>query len=318
MVKRADVHNTQEATSCSRTAGPRTRRSAGCRARNHAGGAAAARARRPHQVLRHRRRRALASPRGSLVPHKDQTWPASCRRQSLGRLARQAATRSAGNLGGDMIATAAASCSSTSTHGRALRSSATRRRRDRRPPRAALRAVRHERAPRGRAALEGDRRARAGTHRTGLQASRSYAGWPWRAARQHALRRGRHATSTSSRHRVAASVTAIRTTWSRSSEGGAADLRLLHHRARVRFSRRSARSLPRGSRASSSSRAARGGGGGVAAAKIVTGRHEVLGWGGFHGKTGGVLGLLGSDSSTTGPFLPGQHLTPYATAIAAR
>ena len=49
-------------------------------------------------------------------------------------------------------------------------------------------------------------------------------------------------------------------------------------------------------------------------AKIVTGRHEVLGfWGGFHGKTGGVLGLLGSDfKHHLGPFLPGQHLTPYA------
>ncbi|HEV8616098.1 MAG TPA: aspartate aminotransferase family protein [Methylomirabilota bacterium] len=49
-------------------------------------------------------------------------------------------------------------------------------------------------------------------------------------------------------------------------------------------------------------------------AKIVTGRHEVLGfWGGFHGKTGGVLGLLGSDfKHHLGPFVPGQHLTPYA------
>ena len=49
-------------------------------------------------------------------------------------------------------------------------------------------------------------------------------------------------------------------------------------------------------------------------AKVATGRHEVLGfWGGFHGKTGGVLGLLGSDfKHRLGPFLPGQHLTPYA------
>ena len=49
-------------------------------------------------------------------------------------------------------------------------------------------------------------------------------------------------------------------------------------------------------------------------AKLATGRHEVLGfWGGFHGKTGGVLGLLGSDfKHHLGPFLPGQHLTPYA------
>src|SRR5438445_3706597 len=49
-------------------------------------------------------------------------------------------------------------------------------------------------------------------------------------------------------------------------------------------------------------------------AKLATKRHEVLGfWGGFHGKTGGVLGLLGSDfKHGLGPFLPGQHLSPYA------
>jgi len=45
-----------------------------------------------------------------------------------------------------------------------------------------------------------------------------------------------------------------------------------------------------------------------------TGHQEVVGfWGGFHGKTGGVLGLLGSDfKHHLGPFLPGQHLTPFA------
>ena len=49
-------------------------------------------------------------------------------------------------------------------------------------------------------------------------------------------------------------------------------------------------------------------------AKAATGKPEVIGfWGGFHGKTGGVLGLLGSDfKHHLGPFLPGQHLTPYA------
>ena len=49
-------------------------------------------------------------------------------------------------------------------------------------------------------------------------------------------------------------------------------------------------------------------------ARAKTGKHEVIGfWGGFHGKTGGVLGLLGSDfKHHLGPFLPGQHLTPYA------
>jgi 4-aminobutyrate aminotransferase/(S)-3-amino-2-methylpropionate transaminase len=49
-------------------------------------------------------------------------------------------------------------------------------------------------------------------------------------------------------------------------------------------------------------------------AKVATGKDEVIGfWGGFHGKTGGVLGLLGSDfKHHLGPFVPGQHLTPYA------
>ena len=53
---------------------------------------------------------------------------------------------------------------------------------------------------------------------------------------------------------------------------------------------------------------------GLRLAKAATGKHEVIGfWGGFHGKTGGVLGLLGSDfKHHLGPFLPGQHLTPYA------
>ncbi len=53
---------------------------------------------------------------------------------------------------------------------------------------------------------------------------------------------------------------------------------------------------------------------GLRLAKAATGKDEVLGfWGGFHGKTGGVLGLLGSDfKHHLGPFLPGQYLSPYA------
>ena len=49
-------------------------------------------------------------------------------------------------------------------------------------------------------------------------------------------------------------------------------------------------------------------------AKASTGKHEVIGfWGGFHGKTGGVLGLLGSDfKHGLGPFLPGRYVSPYA------
>lgn len=50
-------------------------------------------------------------------------------------------------------------------------------------------------------------------------------------------------------------------------------------------------------------------------AKAATGKHEVVGfWGGFHGKTGGVLPLLGSDfKHHLGPFQPGHYLTPYAS-----
>jgi len=53
---------------------------------------------------------------------------------------------------------------------------------------------------------------------------------------------------------------------------------------------------------------------GLRLAKAATGKQEIVGfWGGFHGKTGGVLGLLGSDfKHHLGPFVPGQHLTPYA------
>jgi 4-aminobutyrate aminotransferase-like enzyme len=49
-------------------------------------------------------------------------------------------------------------------------------------------------------------------------------------------------------------------------------------------------------------------------AKAATGKHEVIGfWGGFHGKTGGVLGLLGSEfKHSLGPFLPGRYVSPYA------
>lgn len=49
-------------------------------------------------------------------------------------------------------------------------------------------------------------------------------------------------------------------------------------------------------------------------AKSVTKKFEFIGfWGGFHGKTGGVLGLLGSDfKKDMGPFMPGLYLSPYA------
>ncbi|NJD67752.1 MAG: aspartate aminotransferase family protein [candidate division NC10 bacterium] len=49
-------------------------------------------------------------------------------------------------------------------------------------------------------------------------------------------------------------------------------------------------------------------------AKSVTKRFEFIGfWGGFHGKTGGVLGLLGDDfKKQLGPFMPGLYSAPYA------
>jgi len=48
-------------------------------------------------------------------------------------------------------------------------------------------------------------------------------------------------------------------------------------------------------------------------ARAFTGRTDVVGFdGAFHGKTGGVLGLMGSSwKDGLGPFLPGQHLAPY-------
>lgn len=49
-------------------------------------------------------------------------------------------------------------------------------------------------------------------------------------------------------------------------------------------------------------------------AKSYTGHFEVLGfWGAFHGKTGGVIGLLGDDfKKSLGPFIPGIYQAPYA------
>ncbi len=50
-------------------------------------------------------------------------------------------------------------------------------------------------------------------------------------------------------------------------------------------------------------------------AKSATRKFEFIGfWGAFHGKTGGVLGLLGSEVKRhLGPFMPGLYLSPYAS-----
>jgi len=49
-------------------------------------------------------------------------------------------------------------------------------------------------------------------------------------------------------------------------------------------------------------------------AKSYTGNFEVVGfWGGFHGKTGGVMALIGDESKQGwGPLPPGQYSIPYA------
>jgi 4-aminobutyrate aminotransferase-like enzyme len=49
-------------------------------------------------------------------------------------------------------------------------------------------------------------------------------------------------------------------------------------------------------------------------AKSVTKKSEFVGfWGGFHGKTGGVLGLLGDEfKKDLGPFMTGLYLSPFA------
>ncbi len=49
-------------------------------------------------------------------------------------------------------------------------------------------------------------------------------------------------------------------------------------------------------------------------ARSVTKKHEVLSfWGGFHGKSGGVIGLIGDESKQGyGPLPGGQYMAPYA------
>jgi len=50
-------------------------------------------------------------------------------------------------------------------------------------------------------------------------------------------------------------------------------------------------------------------------ARAYTGKTEILGfWGGFHGKTSGVLPLLASNfKHGLGPLMPGEYSTPYAS-----
>ena len=50
-------------------------------------------------------------------------------------------------------------------------------------------------------------------------------------------------------------------------------------------------------------------------AKSITKKFEFVGfWGGYHGKTAGVIGLLGGGyRNHQGPFAPGMHMSPYAS-----
>jgi 4-aminobutyrate aminotransferase / (S)-3-amino-2-methylpropionate transaminase / 5-aminovalerate transaminase len=50
-------------------------------------------------------------------------------------------------------------------------------------------------------------------------------------------------------------------------------------------------------------------------AKSITKKFEFVGfWGGYHGKTAGVIGLLGGGyRNHQGPFTPGMHMSPYAS-----
>lgn len=86
--------------------------------------------------------------------------------------------------------------------------------------------------------------------------------------------------------------------------------------ARVRFFERVARHLPGdgGYQVQLYSSGAEAVESALRLAKSHTGGYEFIGfWGGFHGKTMGVLGLMGSDfKHGLGPMVPGTHLVPYA------
>lgn len=85
-------------------------------------------------------------------------------------------------------------------------------------------------------------------------------------------------------------------------------------RNRIEFAKRLARVTPKGmTRVQLYSSGAEAVEAAVRLAKSRTKRHEIVGfWNGFHGKTGGVLGVLGSDfKHQLGPLMPGLYLSPY-------
>ena len=61
----------------------------------------------------------------------------------------------------------------------------------------------------------------------------------------------------------------------------------------------------------------RGGGGALRLARAATGKNEIIGfWGGFHGKTGGVLRPARQQfKHPLGPLMPGQHSTPVCRLL---
>ncbi|MEA2625926.1 MAG: 4-aminobutyrate aminotransferase / (S)-3-amino-2-methylpropionate transaminase / 5-aminovalerate [Candidatus Binatota bacterium] len=84
---------------------------------------------------------------------------------------------------------------------------------------------------------------------------------------------------------------------------------------RLEFLKRLAEVTPRGlRRAQLYSGGAEGVEAAIRLAKSYTGKYEVVGfWGGFHGKTAGVMGLIGDSSKHGwGPLPGGRFLTPYA------
>ena len=180
-----------------------------------------------------------------------------------------------------------------------------------------------ERAARARAALARDRGARGAPHRAGLPVLRPLLG-PGHGPRQRQPlwdEDGNEYIDFIAGIAVGASATAIRTTSRRSSARRAAHLRQLHHRDPRALPRAAGDGHARGPHAHPALLGRRGGGGGRPAPG--QGRDRAAGglgfWGGFHGKTGGVLGCSAATSSTTwARSCPASTRRPTPTATAAR
>ena len=169
---------------------------------------------------------------------------------------------------------------------------------------------------RGRAALAGDRRARAGAHRPGPPVLRALRGAGDGARRgQPDLRRGRQRVHRLHRRHRGRQRRPLSPALREGAEGQAARLTFgsFTTEIRAKFLELLARVTPAGlTRIQLFSGGAEAVEAALRLAKSATGKHEFVGfWGGFHGKTGGVLGLLGRDfKHGLGPFVPGMYLSP--------